>query len=83
MNEPTTPAEPGAQARYLAARALAARARDAAELATLLDMLGLTAAEGRTAPVDRPAPVVPAQPQPDRRATRRLAADLLAAVTAS
>lgn len=82
MNEPTTPVEPGAQARHLAARALAANARDAAELAALLDMLGLTAAEGRTAPADRPTPAVPAQPRPDR-ATRRLAADLLAAVTAS
>ncbi len=41
--------------RHQAARTVAGHARDAADLAELLDMLGLTAAEGLEEPVEPPA----------------------------
>lgn len=40
--------------RYRAARTLAHHATDADELADFLDMLGLTAAEGRVSPPEHP-----------------------------
>ena len=49
--------------RHQAARTIAGHARDAADLAELLDMLGLTAAEGLEEPVE-PAPEPPIKPAP-------------------
>jgi hypothetical protein len=40
--------------RFQAVRTLAHHATDAADLATLLDVLGLTAAEGRVPPTESP-----------------------------
>ncbi|PXY19016.1 hypothetical protein [Prauserella muralis] len=77
--------QPTAVQRHLAARALAGRARDAAELAELLEMTGLTAAEGRFPPPDEPEPVASGEPGPtvDAEETRRLARTLLAAYAAA
>jgi hypothetical protein len=48
--------------RFRAVRTLAHHATDAADLATLLDVLGLTAAEGRVPPAESPAqPRIPEQ----------------------
>lgn len=65
--------------RHRAARVVAANARDTEDLTKLLDMLGLTAAEGRYPPVPAGRPV-PAPRHPSE-AERDLAANLLAAVT--
>jgi hypothetical protein len=51
--------------RHRAARTVACHARDAAELTELLDMLALTAEEGRAEPVEEPPP-------PPRRPIPRL-----------
>jgi hypothetical protein len=66
--------------RHRAARVVALRARDAGEAAELLDMLGLTAAEGRFPPAPAGPEPVPA-PRPPSDAERHLAASLLADVT--
>jgi hypothetical protein len=49
--------------RHRAARTVASQARDAQDLAELLDMLGLTAAEGRE-PFAEPPPAAPKKPVP-------------------
>ena len=49
--------------RHRAARTVAGQARDAHDLAELLDMLGLTAAEGRE-PVQEPPAPEPPKPVP-------------------
>lgn len=49
--------------RHKAARTVAGLARDAADLAELLDMLGLAAADGLEPPVE-PKPEVPRKPVP-------------------
>ena len=49
--------------RHKAARTVAGLARDAADLAGLLDMLGLTAADGLEPPVE-PEPEMPRKPLP-------------------
>lgn len=69
--------------RHRAARVIAANARDAADVAELLDMLGLTAAEGRFRPA--PAADIPRIPEPRHpsKPERDLATTLLAAVTQS
>lgn len=76
---------PTAAQRHLAARALASRARDADELAELLAMAGLTAAEGKYPPPDEPEPAEQGEPEPavDPEETRRLARTLLAAYAAA
>ncbi|MFI7680434.1 hypothetical protein [Actinophytocola sp. NPDC049390] len=51
--------------RHRAARTVAGLARDAADLAELLEMLGLTAAEGRDLPVET-------QPEAPRKRVPRL-----------
>ena len=66
MNSDWPPADPvphdlTAEQCFGAVRTVAGHATDAAELTTLLDMLGLTAEQGRTEPEppatdDRPAP---------------------------
>lgn len=56
--------------RHRATRALAHHARDAADLALLLESLGLSAAEGLTPP----PPIVEAKPPPPPRRPRRTAA---------
>jgi len=77
MSIPTTIPEK----RHRATRVIAANVRDADELAELLDMLGLTVAEGRFPPVpDTGVPAVPAPRHPSE-AERDLATTLLAAVT--
>jgi hypothetical protein len=65
--------------RHLAARTIAHHAHDAKDLAELLDMLGLTAAEGREPPRQQPVPP-PREPAPklDPRSACRLT-NLLAA----
>ncbi|WP_091369204.1 hypothetical protein [Actinokineospora alba] len=65
--------------RHRAARVLAGQATDAADLASLLDMLGLSAAEGLVPPADRPAPVIPPARRSvaERQAARALASTLL------
>jgi hypothetical protein len=50
--------------RFRAARTLAHHAGDAAELAELLDILGLTAAEGRVPPEETPEPEPVTSPTP-------------------
>ncbi|HEY7596108.1 MAG TPA: hypothetical protein VH969_23395 [Actinophytocola sp.] len=50
--------------RYRAARTAAHHATDASDLAELLDMLGLTAIEGRVPPVEAPEPRPPHRPTP-------------------
>ena len=50
--------------RFRAARTLAHHATDAAELAELLDILGLTAAEGVEPPEETPAPERVTSPTP-------------------
>lgn len=50
--------------RHRAARTVAHHAHDAKDLAVLLDMLGLTAAEGREPPGDEPAVPAPRKPAP-------------------
>ncbi|PRX45930.1 hypothetical protein B0I33_10876 [Prauserella shujinwangii] len=71
--------EPTAGQRHRAARALAAHARDADELAELLQMTGLTAAEGRyEPPADAERPEEAREPAADPEETRRLARTLLA-----
>ncbi|MBC6445913.1 hypothetical protein [Actinokineospora xionganensis] len=69
--------------RHLAARVLASQAENAEELAVLLDMLGLSAAEGLAEP--RPEDVaIPAQPRrsiAEREAARTLSSTLLGAAT--
>lgn len=54
---------PSTWQRHRAVRTVAHHATDAADLAELLAMLGLTAIEGRTPPEDEPVP------QPRRKAT--------------
>ncbi|GGS28505.1 hypothetical protein [Actinokineospora fastidiosa] len=64
--------------RHRAARVVAARSADAAEAAALLDMLGLTAAEG-VAPA--PEPVEPPTPEPvDVTAGRMVGLAMVAAI---
>lgn len=65
--------------RHRAARVVAALARDSDDLVELLDMLGLTAAEGRSPP----GLEVPRLPAPHHRSPdeRDLATALLAEVT--
>jgi hypothetical protein len=59
--------EPTAVQRHRAAHAVAAHARDADDLAELLDMLGLSAADGQApGPADdEPTPAVPSGPPPE------------------
>ena len=66
--------------RHRAVRVVAGAARDAAELAELLAMLGLTAAEGRQPPVTVHDEQIPA-PRHASPVERDLAATLLAEVT--
>lgn len=69
--------------RHRAARVVAANARDASDLTELLDMLGLSAAEGRFPPApDADTPPIPAPRHPSE-AERDLATNLLSAVTYS
>jgi hypothetical protein len=69
--------------RHRAARVIAANARGSDDVAELLDMLGLTAAEGRFPPApDAGAPPIPAPRHPSE-AERGLATTLLSAVTHS
>jgi hypothetical protein len=58
--------------RFRAARTVAHHAVDAAEVAELLDILGLTAAEGRVPPEEtpEPEPVTPPTPLADDSAER-------------
>lgn len=58
-----TSASPAWQ-RHHAARTVAGHARDAKDLAELLDMLGLTAAEGREPPGEPPVTAGPKKPPP-------------------
>ncbi|HEU5470883.1 MAG TPA: hypothetical protein VFV67_09545 [Actinophytocola sp.] len=78
----TTPnrSDPRRWQRHRAVRVLASHARDAAELAELLDMLGLTPSEGRPPPdtVNREPPPTPRHASPTER---NLATALLATVT--
>jgi hypothetical protein len=71
--------------RYRAARLLAGHARDAEELIELLDMLGLTANEGRNPPKpgdgDPPAPGPPPAVVAEQR--RRLISTLFTAFTSA
>ena len=70
-------------ARHRAARVVAANARDVADLAELLQMLGLEAAEGRFRSVpDADTLPIPAPRHPSG-AERDLATNLLSAVTQS
>lgn len=50
--------------RHRAARTVAHHATDAADLTELLDMLGLTALEGRVPPTDAPEPEPRPKPTP-------------------
>jgi hypothetical protein len=69
--------------RHRAARVIAANARNADDLAELLGMLGLTAAEGRFPPApDVDTPCIPGPRHPSE-ADRDLATTLLCAVTQS
>jgi len=71
------------EARQRAACLVAANAQDNADLAELLDMLGLTAAEGRFPPApDAGAWPIPAPRHPSE-VERGLATTLLSAVTDS
>ncbi|ASR36784.1 hypothetical protein BAY61_19280 [Prauserella marina] len=57
MNSAPAQWQPTAEERHRAARAIAHHATGAADLAELLDMLGLGAEEGRTPPERQDAPV--------------------------
>lgn len=66
---------------HRAARVVASNARDAGDLAELLDMLGLTATDGRFPPAPPPDTARIPTPRHPSAADRDLATTLLAEVT--
>ncbi|MFL6141824.1 MAG: hypothetical protein ACJ72N_08145 [Labedaea sp.] len=65
---------------HRAARVVARCAQDAVDLVELLNMLGLTAVEGRSPPAPEVHPGQGSEPRPVSEAERDLASNLLSAV---